>query len=154
MTSPNSAESLDAKAIEELERLEQAATPGDWTRLEGSWLVVQQGDMQGGFDGQFVAECEEDGKWDATIGAKQKQWAGNAELIVAMKNALPELIRLARLGMRAGAFLREHGGAVSMALGKFEGSLRDEDRACEAATALTELRLALKSEPPADREGA
>jgi hypothetical protein len=69
--------------LNELERLEKEAEEGPWfaDRIgEGGLIIVEDGRS----DGLFSFECE----------------VPEAQLIAAMRNALPELLRLARVGMR------------------------------------------------------
>jgi predicted nucleotidyltransferase len=83
--------------IDELERLERAATPGPWGEFaeSGDWWVEQRGDDGGpacnpnGSPTGFVCESNTDerGQW-----AKQE----DIDLMIAARNALPALLRVAR----------------------------------------------------------
>jgi hypothetical protein len=70
--------------IDELQRLHEAATKGPW-RANGDFV-----------DGDFV-----DGDDSAYIGVAECYRPSNAELIAAMRNALPALLRVARAAKAA-----------------------------------------------------
>jgi len=82
--------------LELLEKLLEKATPGEWHTVDAPWLpsncqtyiVAGNGDPH---CSKFVCDMEEFGEDEG----ERDGWA-DAELIVAMKNALPELIAATR----------------------------------------------------------
>ena len=78
--------------LDELERLENAATPGEWS-LEGEITVIA--DDEDGFKPWFVCEATSD------CGYERDHAGDNAALIAASRNALPALLRLARVAEQA-----------------------------------------------------
>ena len=77
--------------LDELKRLEQAATPGQWQTEGGMNLYV--------FDdrGAMVAEMRGTG-----AGLSEEQQASNAHFIAAARNELPKLLRIAEAAKRLG----------------------------------------------------
>lgn len=79
--------------LDELERLEKAATPAPWGEFaeSGEWWVERQGE-DGGAAGDFV--CGTNTEHYSTNGP----WAEQADidLMIAARNALPGLLRVAR----------------------------------------------------------
>lgn len=90
MTDPQQAEpNVD---LDELERLHEAATPGDW---QGNEVTA------GKHKGSFV-EADSEG---VILDCYGPRGGANADLIAAMRNALPQLIALARSASEAKARL-------------------------------------------------
>ena len=78
---------LDAEALDALEALYDAATPGEWVRADGLCIGEEiRGVIEAGFDNS----CD----WYVEMAPE------DTALIVAMHNALPDVIALARDGLR------------------------------------------------------
>lgn len=125
MTSPDSAESLDAKAIEELERLEREAT----ARGSARWVRTTDRD-----DGTSQVYSPSLGPCRVVVPVAETT-DENAEFIVALRNNAKALLRLARLGMKAGAFLRAHGDSIVQGLVVAEDSADLVDEEADEARA-------------------
>lgn len=84
---------IDEATLDELERLEKAATPSEWELWTSNShrRITRQGGQQGGV---LYGTVHKDGVDDLVAPP------GNLELIVAARNALPTLIAAAREGAR------------------------------------------------------
>jgi len=120
----------DSDLIAEIERLEASATPREWKLWRGplyagggedicvgageTWLMNM--DHRAGPDYQSRVDhdscgCELDACDICSVGAAvTREQVANAELIVALRNAAPTLLRLARKGLEGDAE-RLQGGA-------------------------------------------
>jgi hypothetical protein len=102
---------VDQQKLEELEALEAAASAAPWhisninDDLAMSAVAVTKNPSTGReFDAfpewvaeDIVAACLIQS--NARVGVDDKCWQENARLIAAMRNALPELLRLAKIGL-------------------------------------------------------
>ena len=98
--------------LDKLERLERGATPGPWRHSHTdddhcmSMVVVttdvEINDRGHPDDCKFVvaATLVQAPRY---VDVADQKWDENAALIAEMRNALPELMRLARVGLQAGA---------------------------------------------------
>lgn len=110
---------LTDEQLAELERLQEAATPGPWEswRQGNQYLGTTYMPTARGVAASVVKGPLRPWNPHAMIafGVKAEQHEevrfidADADLVVAMRNALPELLRSARLAKKAEAFLREHG---------------------------------------------
>ena len=86
-----------ARVLDELERLEKAATPGPW-RADG-FEIDQLSDAGEGYPLDHYPDCANVSTWvgasgeDGPYGIQRKE---DAALIAAARNALPALLRAAR----------------------------------------------------------
>jgi hypothetical protein len=87
------AETLDAAALGELQRLHEAATPVPWDVAPDRPLAAEA--TVYGPDGDGLAICVGSLQIDRPIGSAPQ----DASLIAAFRNAFPDLLRLARLGL-------------------------------------------------------
>jgi hypothetical protein len=93
---------MGVEEIDELERLEQAATPGRWEFWTSNSL--RRFSVDGGRDGGVAhAYVARDGVPDISIDHE------DGEFICAARNALPRLLALARSALTAEAAGREKG---------------------------------------------
>ena len=91
--------------LDELAALEAAATPGPW-RSGRSDMLSYSGDGVGPFKNVYCdderAEMHRGERQPYTVGRGEgEECVENAQLIAALRNAAPELIRLARIGIAA-----------------------------------------------------
>ena len=96
--------------LESLDALDRAATPGPWfvramddDLCMGAVAISTEPNTSG--DNDQLSDYEFHGVIAATliqhpeyILPKDRRWDQNADLITAVRNALPELLRLARIG--------------------------------------------------------
>lgn len=109
-------------SIEELRRLEQAATPAPWavaTDRQGDYLVAHH----------EAAVCD---LLDSTLAARQ-----DARLITAARNALPALLRVAEIAQEVRAALYLNGVDTEAMRESLEGI---EERLAAALRALEATR--------------
>jgi hypothetical protein len=91
----DSSQPIPASVLDEIERLEKAATSGPWEKApEGSYPSDEAAKVLG-------PQKHNRAGHPVRYYAAQFPSEEDAALIVAMRNALPELIRLARIGMKA-----------------------------------------------------
>lgn len=92
----------ETEMLDELERLEKAATPGDWRRVKDTrGTYIESPEVELHYPGTRWLDTWPVARVDMTGDAVDE---ANAALIVAARNALPELLRLARLGLKAVAW--------------------------------------------------
>jgi len=98
-------ETLDAGALDRLAALEQQATPGEWWTDNERTIAV---------DGQTPILWHE--LWPAAEGMHGWTRDDDADLIVALRNAAPSLLRLARAGLAAEGEIARLNGELRLAL--------------------------------------
>lgn len=105
---------MSNKLLDQLSHLECAASPGPWCvarqdddHCMGLVAITNHCELVGDFDRnrldgtQILAATLV--QQPPYVVPTDKRWEENAALIVAMRNALPELLRLARIGLAAEA---------------------------------------------------